>query len=280
MAVLFGNRRVMKKRVSNRKVKLGFTLIELLVVISIIALLLGILLPSLRKAKEMARKVVCGANVRQQGLGMATYAADYDNKYPLATYPGWWPFGGLANWDPSKGVPSFAVGTFIPSTQMALFVGGYVEVPSIFYCPSARANTAGYFTKEEHWDVPAKTYNIPATFGRRCRDTYVGYPVWAGYGYDASGDFHSSVFENDDEAIRRFHRKAAENTLSRGNTVIISDMILEILGADAPFFFNHGQEGDPTGGNIHYNDGSTKWVKYDDTEVILKIPTRSLNFRF
>lgn len=55
----------------------GFTLLELLVVISLIALLIGILLPALGKAREAGRFVVCRSNIRQVGLSMFTYAADY-----------------------------------------------------------------------------------------------------------------------------------------------------------------------------------------------------------
>jgi len=55
----------------------GFTLIELLVVIAIIALLIGILLPALGKAREAGRFVVCRSNIRQVGLSMFTYASDY-----------------------------------------------------------------------------------------------------------------------------------------------------------------------------------------------------------
>ena len=60
----------------------GFTLIELLVVISIIALLLSILMPSLQKVKEQARKVVCSANLRSICLGIVLYATDFGDKTP------------------------------------------------------------------------------------------------------------------------------------------------------------------------------------------------------
>jgi prepilin-type processing-associated H-X9-DG protein/prepilin-type N-terminal cleavage/methylation domain-containing protein len=55
---------------------MGFTLIELLVVISIIALLMGILVPVLGSSRKRARTVVCGANVRQLTLALSMYAND------------------------------------------------------------------------------------------------------------------------------------------------------------------------------------------------------------
>jgi prepilin-type N-terminal cleavage/methylation domain-containing protein/prepilin-type processing-associated H-X9-DG protein len=60
----------------------GFTLIELLVVIAIIALLMGILFPVLRKAREQGRDVVCRNNLRQIGFGANFYAEHYDSFIP------------------------------------------------------------------------------------------------------------------------------------------------------------------------------------------------------
>lgn len=62
----------------------GFTLIELLVVIAIIALLVGILLPSLAGARREARAIKCAANARSVVQAVATYSADFKDLIPPA----------------------------------------------------------------------------------------------------------------------------------------------------------------------------------------------------
>ena len=69
------------------KTKKAFTLIELLVVIAIIALLLSIIMPSLKRAEELAKKTVCKSNFRQIGIVIGTYGSEYDFDWRKAEAP-------------------------------------------------------------------------------------------------------------------------------------------------------------------------------------------------
>jgi prepilin-type N-terminal cleavage/methylation domain-containing protein/prepilin-type processing-associated H-X9-DG protein len=78
----------------------GFTLIELLVVIAVIALLIGILLPALGKARESGRTLKCSSNVKQIAMAANAYAVDHkDQIWPIAPRTSW-PLG-PRQWNPT-----------------------------------------------------------------------------------------------------------------------------------------------------------------------------------
>ncbi|MHC4291341.1 MAG: type II secretion system protein, partial [Planctomycetota bacterium] len=84
------------------RTKKGFTLIELLVVIAIIALLLSILLPGLKRAKEAGMRIMCLSNLRSLTQAVYLYTLDHDGDNPsghTATDKSW-----VNHWDDSLGV--------------------------------------------------------------------------------------------------------------------------------------------------------------------------------
>jgi prepilin-type N-terminal cleavage/methylation domain-containing protein len=110
----------------------GFTLVELLIVVSIIALLIGILLPALSEARRTARQVVDIANLREHGNGAQAYAAEnkgvLPNTQPFyfrardigSSAPKLWPhwmFAGPFNTSKSPAGPSNGIGFSSPLTQ-------------------------------------------------------------------------------------------------------------------------------------------------------------------
>ena len=74
------------KRLRNTGNRAAFTLVELMVVIAVIAILAGLLLPALSRAKAAGKSARCKSNLRQVGLAMTMYLGDY-SKYPLADSP-------------------------------------------------------------------------------------------------------------------------------------------------------------------------------------------------
>ena len=76
----------MQKNPTGFRRRRGFTLIELLVVVAIISLLVSILLPSLHKAKDLARQAVCMTNAGNLGLCLSVYREDYDGSLMLPTW--------------------------------------------------------------------------------------------------------------------------------------------------------------------------------------------------
>jgi prepilin-type N-terminal cleavage/methylation domain-containing protein len=118
-------------RPSNAGPRTGFTLIELLVVIAIIALLIGILLPALGKARDSARTTKCSSNQRQLTISLTQYAQDFKFKYPpslpgTSANPGhfWYDMPRLGNYLPQ------IVFVDRPTAGFETIAGGVMECPN------------------------------------------------------------------------------------------------------------------------------------------------------
>lgn len=116
----------MRGRHKNPDARTGkaFTLVELLVVMSIIAILLALLLPTIRRAKEQSNRIICQKNLRDIWNGVVVYSTEFNDRIPFLVR------GDVAD-DPFDPKNPQAVGVVL---------GPYVG-PRAFICPSA---VAGY----------------------------------------------------------------------------------------------------------------------------------------
>ena len=114
----------------------AFTLIELLVVIAVIAMLLGVVVPSLRKARSQAKLVVCASNLRNVGIAIHAYAYDYDDTIPFG--PEGLPMAGSQFYTATGNVTSLiSLYNGAPVGLGLLLDSHLTDQPKVLFCPGA-----------------------------------------------------------------------------------------------------------------------------------------------
>jgi len=115
----------------------AFTLIELMVVIVIITILVVLVFAVMQAAKREANKSACISNLRQIGIGISSYSADYDGNIPYG--PKAPPFTSATNFYPSTGAPTSLISLQKGDpVALGLLLDNYLsKSPKVLFCPGS-----------------------------------------------------------------------------------------------------------------------------------------------
>jgi len=217
----------------------AFTLVELLVVIGIIALLIGILIPALNKARESSVRLKCLSNLRQLGNALQAYGSAHGGRIPIGYWSGQKQSNFMFHVNQNDGI--IPPGSFYTLLGL-LYYEKLVQAPEVMFCPAEPLDRYQFKTPENPWPPPeplvaSGNANTRAGFGTRPTVNWIENGLWP----------------EQMSMISKMKNKA-----------LVADL------APTPFFVNRRHK---KGINVVYSDGSGKWIdRKAFDEYIKKIP--------
>jgi len=236
------------KHLPHRAVRNAFTLIELLVVIAVIAILIGILLPSLASARDSARTLKCKSNLRQMGIGFLAYAGSNRGSYCSGPQDG----RVNNNWGAASDIQAGKVGWMSDAIE-----GSYFN-PGANLCPTNPARSTQSLQNDK---LPPNYKGIKDTMARRQAMFNAGYntnytPTW----YMAFTEL-INVHDNPDVDVKRPYMDSKRTKQAMRGT--LNEKFLGLVPTSLVPLFADGRVND-------VNDGESTVLVGADTYRVVK----------